>query len=353
VVYNQLHYIQNKDMGFNRNQVLIIKNTQVLGSQAKILQQEIKQLPGVVNATLSGFLPTAKNRNPDAVFTARAASPKNALYTEIWTIDEDYVNTTGMKLAKGRNFSKDLSSDTSGIIINEAAARLLGFYNDPLNKKLYSPQPAVMKEYHVLGMVKDFNFNSLRENVTPVVMIYGHDNGLLTIRLSNANLPALIARIEQKWKTISPGEHFDCSFMDEDFDASYRSEQSTGALLLSFTTLAIIIACLGLFGLAAYAAEQRNREIGIRKVLGASVSRLVTLLSKDFIKLVFISIFISTPLAWLAMQKWLQGFAYRDNIHWWVLVAAGLGAIVISFVTISFHSVKAAMANPVESLRSE
>jgi putative ABC transport system permease protein len=160
-------------------------------------------------------------------------------------------------------------------------------------------------------------------------------------------------RIESTWKTLAPNLHLEYSFMDDDFNAMYSNEQRMVKLFVIFTTLAVIIACLGLFGLAAYAAEQRNREISIRKVLGANVSGLVALLSKDFIKLVFIAIVIATPLAWLVMQKWLQGFAYRDHIHWWFFAVTALGAIVIAFVTISFQSIKAAMANPVDSLRSE
>jgi putative ABC transport system permease protein len=162
-----------------------------------------------------------------------------------------------------------------------------------------------------------------------------------------------IAKIENRWNLVSPNLRLEYSFMDQDFDATYRIEQRTGKLFLSFTVFALIIACLGLFGIAAYAAEQRNREIGIRKVLGANVSTVMALLSKDFIKLVLISIIIAAPLAWLAMHKWLEGFAYRQNIQWWVFAVTALGAIAIAFITISFQSVKAALANPIESLRSE
>jgi putative ABC transport system permease protein len=171
--------------------------------------------------------------------------------------------------------------------------------------------------------------------------------------VNTANLSGLMQQIENKWKYLAPNLHFDYSFMDDDFNTLYNTEQRMGNLFVIFTSLAIIIACLGLFGLAAYAAEQRNREIGIRKILGASVSNLVAMLSKDFIKLVVISIFIATPLAWWAMHQWLQGFAYRQNIQWWDIAIAAIGAIVIALVTISFQSIKAAIANPVESLRSE
>ncbi|GAA4332214.1 ABC transporter permease [Mucilaginibacter gynuensis] len=353
IIYNQLQYIQNKNLGFNRNQVLTIKNTHVLGSQAKILKQEIKQLPGILNATLSGYSPTNGVRNPDGVFSQPDPAPKNALFTEIWPVDEDYLPTMGMSMASGRNFSKDLASDSAGIIINEAAAKMLSYLNDPLNKKLYRPINEHIKEYHVIGVVKDFNFASLRNNVSPVVMVFTEDNGALSIRANAANITGLLSTLRAKWKTLSPDQHFDYSFMDEDFDALYRSEQRMGKLFIVFTSLAIIIACLGLFGLAAYAAEQRNKEISIRKVLGASMGGIVAMLSKDFIKLVLIALVIAAPLAWLCMQQWLQGFAYRTNIQWWVFALSGAGAIAIAFVTISSQSLKAALVNPIKGLRSE
>jgi putative ABC transport system permease protein len=353
VIYHQLNYIQSRDLGFDRNQVLVIKNAQVLDKQAKTLLQQIKQLPGVKNATLSGYLPTKSNRNPDAVFTDKDVNAKHSLFTEIWSVDEDYISTMGMKITKGRNFSKTMGTDSTGVIINETAAKMMGYYQDPLSKKIYTPGPVSAKEYRVLGIVKDFNFNSLRQNITPVVMMLADNKDALSIRVNTKNYPAFVARVEQLWKQINPNEHFEYAFMNQDFEAAYRSELRMGTLFLSFTVLAIIIACLGLFSLASYAAEQRNKEIGIRKVLGASVAAIVGLLSKDFIKLVVISFLISAPLAWLVMQKWLQGFAYRQNIQWWLVALAGAGTMAIAFFTISLQSVKAARSNPIHSLKSE
>lgn len=348
VIYNQLSYIQNKDLGFKRSQVLTIKNVTVLQNPLT-LKQEIKQLPGVTDATLTSFLPTGGSKWLNSV-----ANDKNGMLTQFWTIDEDYLNTMGMTLKNGRSFSAQIASDSSGMIINETAAKMFGLPDNPIDKTLTTGQAENEKRYHIVGVVKDFNFSSLRDNITPLVMTMGHDwRASLSVRLSTDNLPALLHKIEANWKTLAPNEHFEYSFMDEDFDALYRTEQRMGTLFIVFASLAILIACLGLFGLAAYAAGQRVREIGIRKVLGASATGLVTLLAKDFIKLVFISIIIATPLAWLIMQKWLQGFAYREGIHWWVFIATGFGAIIIAFVTVSFQSVKAAMANPVESLRAE
>ncbi|MBB3057123.1 ABC transporter permease [Mucilaginibacter gotjawali] len=341
VVYNQLNYIQNKSLGFSRDQVLIVKNVTTL-KDPKILKQEIKQIPGVVNATLTSFLPTGTLRFPN-VFNA--SSGKN-IQGEYWTVDEDYISTMGMKLVSGRNFSNQFATDSSAMIINETAARMLGYNGSPAER--------INTKYHIIGVVKDFNFSSLRDNVTPLFMVMAPDwMASLSIKVNTTDLPALMGRIESTWKQLSPNQHFEYSFMDEDFNALYSNEQRMGQLFIIFTTLAIIIACLGLFGLAAYAAEQRNREIGIRKVLGANVSTIVTMLSGDFMKLALISILISSPLAWLAMEKWLQSYAYREQIHWWVFAITALGALLIAFITISFQSIKAAMANPVESLKNE
>jgi putative ABC transport system permease protein len=344
VVYNQLNFIQNKDLGFSRSQVLIVKNVTTL-KDPKVLKQEIKQIPGVINATLTSFLPTGTLRWPNNVALASGKS----IQTEFWTVDEDYLNTMGMKLAEGRNFSSQSLSDSSAFIVNQTAAKMLGYNSNAPENVIFSKKP-----YHIIGVVKDFNFSSLRDNLTPLVLVMAPDwMASLSIKVNTTDLPALMGRIENKWKALAPNQHFEYSFMDDDFNALYSNEQRMGKLFIIFTTLAIIIACLGLFGLAAYAAEQRNREIGIRKVLGASISGLVAMLSKDFIKLIVISILIATPLAWLVMQKWLQGFAYRDNIHWWVIIVTGFAAIVIACITISFQSIKAAMANPVDSLKNE
>jgi putative ABC transport system permease protein len=355
VIYHQLKFIQSKDLGFNREQVMVVNNMNVLGSQAKVLKEELARLPGVVNTTMTGYIPTGGWRNSTTFFQSASKDTKTALSTQVWDIDEDYIGTMGMKIAKGRNFSKGSKADSTALIINEAAAKRLGF-KDPVNKELYYSMDNMaknLKVYHIVGVVKDFNFNSLRENITPVVFSLNESRGSLGVRINTANTSGLIAQVKAKWHSLAPNQQLDYSFMDEDFENTYRTEQRMGNLFIVFTTMAIVIACLGLFGLAAYAAEQRTKEIGIRKVLGANVSIIVAMLSKDFIKLVIIAIVIASPLAWYVMQKWLQGFAYRDGIQWWVIASAGAGAMVIAFVTISFQSIKAAIANPVKSLKSE
>ncbi|WEA02252.1 ABC transporter permease [Mucilaginibacter sp. SJ] len=354
VIYNQLNYIQTKNLGYNRNQVLVINNAFELGSHAKTFKNEVKQIQGVVNATLTGYLPTGKNRGTSIFYKEAAADQKTALFPQSWRVDADYISTLGMKISAGRDFSASMSTDSTGLVINETAAKFLGFTN-PVNKILYRNMDGNrdhVKAYHIIGVVKDFNFNSLRENISPMIFLMDEDSGNLSIRVNTTNLPALVDQIKSKWQGMTQSQ-FSYSFMDQDFDANYRAEQRTGTISIIFTVLAISIACLGLFGLAAYAAEQRTKEIGIRKVLGASVSAIVNTLSKDFIKLVLISIAITTPLAWYLMNKWLQDFAYRISIQWWVLALAGVVAIIIAVATVSFQSIKAALANPVNSLKNE
>ena len=280
---------------------------------------------------------------------------KRSVLTFNWNIDEEFIPTLGIKMAAGRNFSKDMATDSTAVVINEAFAKQLD-YADPLNQPLYTPADQMITKttkYHIIGVVKDFNFKSLRSNVTPMIFNLNQNINNLSVRINSADIPSLMAKIKGKWKGLSPNRQFSYSFLDDNFDAIYRSEERMGAISIAFTTLAIIIACLGLFGLAAYAAEQRTKEIGIRKVLGANVSGIVNMLSKDFIKLVLIAIVIAVPVAWWAMHGWLQGFAYKQNIQWWVPALASFSAILIAFLTISFQSIKAALTNPVESLRSE
>ena len=359
VIYRQLNYIQTKDLGYNRNQVLIVQNTfELNNNQAGVLREQVKQIPGVINATLTGYLPTGSLKQTSIFFKDATFDQKKALFPQTWEVDEDYIKTLDMKMALGRSFSSQMLTDSSGIIINEAAAKFLGL-GDPINKPLYRSNGGKQdisnsKTYHIIGVVKDFNFSSLRDVVSPVVLVMAHNTGALSVRLDAKNIPATLAQIQNKWNELSPNVKMNFSFMDQDFDASYRTEQRTGTIFLVFTSLAIIIACLGLFGLAAYAAEQRTKEIGIRKILGAQVTTIAAMLSFDFIKLILISVVVASPLAWLAMQKlFLQSFAYRENMQWWIFAAAGFAVIVIAIITVSFQAIKAAFANPVNSLRSE
>jgi len=355
VIYNQLNYIRSKDIGYDRNQVITINNTSALGEQATTFKNELLQVSGVQNATMSGYLPVNYYRSNDAFFTSPALDQKSAISMQNWFIDENYIPALGIKVAEGRNFSQQFPTDSTAIIINEAAARFLETKN-LLNKKLYNIKDVNTKqlnEWHVIGIIKNFNFSSLREVITPLAFKLGKDNSNISLRINSKDIPGVMAQVKSKWQSMASGKPFDYSFMDEDFNKLYTTEQRTGQIFITFAVLAILIASLGLFGLATYAAEQRIKEIGIRKVLGASVGNIAGMLSKDFLKLVLISSVIAFPVAWWGMHKWLQDFAYRVSISWWVFVVAGILALFIALATISYQAIKAGLAKPVKSLRTE
>ena len=355
VIYNQLTYILNKDIGFNRNQVVTINHADVLGNETESFKNKLLQIGGVQSATATSYLPVNNYRNSSTYFTSPTLDPGTAINMQAWTVDENYVSTLGLQMLQGRNFSTQFLTDSTGVIINEAAAKFLTT-KDLLNKKIYNlanMQTNAQLQFHIIGVVKNFNFSSLRDVVTPLALFLGKNNGTISVRVSSTDVPAVLAQIKKEWNSMAPAKPFDYSFMDDDFNRLYTTEQRTGQIFITFAMLAIVIACLGLLGLVTYAAEQRIREIGIRKVLGATVANIVNMLSFDFLKLVIISAAIAFPLAWWAMNKWLQSFAYRTNIQWWMFAIAGMAAIAIALLTVSFQAIKAALANPVKSLRTE
>ena len=355
VIYKQLEFIRTRKVGFDREHVMVLQNCNPLGTGAEAFKEEVKKMPGVDGATMTDFLPTGDSRSDDAFFLTRDLDPKKAISMQHWPVDESYIPTLGMELAAGRNFSKEFGTDSDAVVINEAAAKMMGFAN-PIGQQFYEMEDIStkkLKTWHIVGVLRDFNFNSLREVVTPMALHLHEDRGSMAIRVHGDKIPQLVSQIENKWRAVAPGQPFNYSFMDDAFNKIYKSEQRMGNISLSFSLLAICIACLGLFGLAAYAAEQRTREIGIRKVLGASVTGIISLLSRDFLRLVIISALIAFPFAWWAMYHWLQDFAYRVSIGWEVFVLAMVLSIGIALFTVSFQAIRAALANPVKSLRSE
>lgn len=355
VVFRQLNFIQNTKIGFSKDQVLVVMGTGALGNQSVAFKNEVAKLSGVKAASFAGFLPVENSsRNDNTFSTESVMTGKNGFNMQIWNIDYDYIPTLGMELLNGRNFSADYGDDSSGIIINEVAARMIGG-GDPIGKKLYSPngsggQPDT---YKIVGVVKNFNYQSLRQNVGPLGFRLGNNSWATAFKVAATNVQGLIGSVEKKWKSMAPGMPFSYEFLDASFDNMYRAEQRVGKLALSFSVLAILIACLGLFGLATYMAEQRTKEIGVRKVLGATVANIVSMLSKDFVKLVLVAAIVALPVAWFTMNMWLQDFAYRVSIGWWILVIAVLMTLLIALATVVFQAVRAAIKNPVKSLRTE
>jgi len=354
VIYNQLRYIRDKDLGFNKDEVLLLQNTAALNNNTAAFTNKLLQMPGVKNVTTSGFLPVTGSRTSQGFMTTPSFDGKNFTLMQAWPVDERYLPTFQIQLKSGRNFSAQYRTDSTAVIINETAAKIYGG-RDPMNKKLYMLTDLKGKSvaYNVIGVIKDFNFNSLREQVAPLVLTLQQDNGGMALQISGRDIPGLLDEIKTSWKSMASSEPFSYTFLDDEFNKQYGADQRRGEIFLIFSILAILIACLGLFGLVTFAAEQRVKEIGIRKVLGAAVPDIFAILSKDFVKLLLLSICIASPIAWWVMNKWLQDFAYRVSIGWWMFVTVGVITLLIAIVTLSFQVAKAALANPVKSLRAE
>ena len=358
LINQQMHYIQTKKLGFNKEQVVVVNTGQSTEQEVTTFKHEVLRSPAIKTGSISGFLPVTSNRWSDMWYPEKETDQKMSVGMQEWQVDPDYIATLGMQLLKGRNFTAGRIADNQAVIINESAAKRFGYQN-PIGKSIHKTGG---EQLTIIGVVKDFHYESLRNTIEPVGLVLdatplgGHIEPFLSdvsFRLNTADVALALATIEKNWKQIAPNRPFEYSFLSESFDAMYRSEQRIEQLFMAFAAVAILIACLGLFGLSAFAAEQRQKEIGVRKVLGASIAGIVALLSKEFLKPVLIAIVIASPIAWWATTKWLQDFAYKVDIGWWVFALAGLLAIGIALLTVSFQSVKAALMNPVKSLRSE
>jgi putative ABC transport system permease protein len=353
VVSQQLTFIRNAKLGYDKERVLVLHETGRLGKNETLFRQQLLQDSRVINASVSGYVPAGPSYNNN--FLVYGDNKAGQYVKGIrYDVDEQYIPTLGMTMASGRNFSRAFSTDSSGIILNETAAKQLGWGNDAIGHTVTRPGNDGSKEaYRVIGVVQDFHFRSLHERITPLMMTMGNNNGTILLNVKTGDVADLLKTIGNQWRAFGVDVPFAYSFLTDDFNAVYRAEQQTGQVLGLFSGLTIFISCLGLFGLAIFTAESRTKEIGVRKVLGASIAGIVALLSKDFLKLVLIAILIASPIAWYAMNQWLKDFAYKIDIEWWMFVGAGLLAIGIALLTVSFQSVKAALMNPVKSLRSE
>lgn len=351
VINSQLNYIRNKKLGYNREQVLILGNTQSLWIHARNFKNEVLSMPGVESGTMTASLPTDMSLNTNIYSKDAARSAGQVTGVPEWYVDADYIYTMGMQMASGRNFSPTMPSDTFAVLLNETAARLFAF-NDLNEKYLYADGSRPLK---VIGVVKDFNAGSLRNKIPPMVFRLREYPRVMAFRIHTGNIQGLMAKIKSAYEAQPgmSGQPFVYSFLDDDFNRLYIAEQRTGKIFISFAVLAVLIASLGVFGLITYAAEQRTREIGIRKVLGASVTGIVAMLSKDFLKLVLVAIVIASPLAWYMMSRWLQNFAYQVKMNWTIFVLAAFIAIAITILTVSYRAIRAATANPVNSLKAE
>jgi putative ABC transport system permease protein len=354
VVMSQLKYIQNKKLGFNKEQVLILDNAYLLDKQAEIFKNEMLAHSQIKAATISSFLPVPSNRNNSAVFPEGQIANKNSTSLENWRVDYDYIKTLGMKIIKGRDFSREFSTDKTAVIINQQTAKQFG-WKEPLGKHLsrVTSNEGDMTSYTVIGLVEDFHFDSLMNTIGPLLMYLGEANGLMSFRINTRDISGTIALLRDKWNKFLPGQPFEYFFLDERFYEIYKAEQQLGKIFGIFAVLAIFVGCLGLFGLAAFIAERRTKEIGIRKALGASVSNIIRLLSKEFVILVAAANVIAWPAAYIIMNQWLKDFAYRTSLNLITFLAAGAAALVIALITTSYQAIKAALSDPVQSLKYE
>jgi putative ABC transport system permease protein len=355
IIYSQLNYIKNMDLGFDKKQKLIF-SFYTEGTQSKIpsLKNSLREMPEVQGVGLSNFYLGQFVEQDHGVFPP-GGNMTTAIDAQNIDVDEYFVKSNGIQIIAGRDFHLNDSGKT---LINETLCRRLGLTPEKAPGTMlyteYKPDP--LYSIQVIGVMKDFNYSSLHNEVKPLELDYDARSNRftkMTVSVNSNNYKSLLTKIETAWHKNLPGVPFEYQFLDEVMQKQYESEETLGNIINSFTLMAILISSLGLFGLASFSAEQRSKEIGIRKVLGASVSGIVQLLSKDFVKLVLLSFLIATPIAWWAMHKWLSAFAYRTPISWWMFALAGLIAVCIAIITVSFQAIKAAVANPTKSLKTE
>jgi len=356
IVFDQLSYIQNKKLGYSKDQILMIHDPWLMDDKAESYKNEAIQHSSIMSGTMSSFLPVETSSNNNLWFPGATPTKEESYVFSEFRVDHDYMETLEIEMAEGRSFTKDFPSDSSAVVLNEAALRQLGWEKGVgMNLSSYggSQENPIVEVHKVIGVVKDFHFQSLKNNIAPLVFELGRSRGFVSFKISSEDIPATIGFLENKWDEFAPGQPFAYSFLDDRFSEMYKAEQKLGKIFGVFAFLAIFIACLGLYGLAAFTAEQKRKEIGVRKVLGASITSIVTLLSREFLKLVAISIVIASIVSYFTMTGWLEEFENRTEINFMVFVMAGVAALVIAWVTMSFQSWSAARANPAESLKDE
>lgn len=356
IVFQQLRFIQNKSLGYDKDRVITMAYANEVARQYESFRNELLQNTAFKSMTRSSRIPTGRLLDNMGAYSMSGDSMR-AVTTDIKYVSSDYdfTSTFEIPIVAGRYFSRDYGTDTAAFVINESAVKALGWKN---------PREAIGKDFkygdqrgHIIGVINDFHFESMHQAIVPMVMVMFPSSRAffnnLSIKVAGNDVASAINQLENSWKKFFPETPVDYTFLDENFDNLYKSEQRQANIFTVFACIAIFIACLGLFGLSAFAISQRVKEIGVRKVLGANVQGIVALLSKDFLMLVAVAAIMAFPVAWYAMNNWLNDFAYRINIQWWVFLFAGIIAALIAFLTVSFQAIKAAIANPVKSLRTE
>ncbi|MEC7754318.1 ABC transporter permease [Roseivirga sp. UBA1976] len=356
MVYQQLSFLQNKQLGFNKDQILIVHETQLLGEQLNAFKTELERNPMVEGASVSGYIPATDALNDFPFLREEASSPDEAVSTQNWYVDEDYARVFDIELVAGRFFDKDLASDSSAVIVNETALKRFGYTENPIGKRIKTLEGVVnnrSETFTIIGVMKDFHFRNMTTNITPHALFLGKSNSALSIRFAPEAAAEVVDYTQNTWDNFAGGQPFEYSFLDQIFKNQFRSQQRVKTIFMVFAILAITIACLGLFGLAAFVTEQRQKEIGIRKVLGASTFTLLTLLFNNFTWLILLSAALAIPLAWWYMEDWLSAYPFRIAIDPLIFLAGTAGVLIISWLTVGYQSLKAARRNPVDNLRYE
>ncbi|MBC8048417.1 MAG: ABC transporter permease, partial [Fimbriimonadaceae bacterium] len=347
VIYQQIQFIQNTDAGYNKNNIVRLSaEGDMRGKEAEFIA-ELKNIPGIVNSS-STYHKMVGSGYGHGGMEWKGKDPRTEVFFEAFEVDYNFIETMNMEMREGRSFSRSFGTDSAKIILNETAVKVMGLI-DPVGKTIRR----FGKNVQVIGVVKDFHFESLHESIRPCYLFLWPPGNIIIARVQVNNERQTIAAIERLYEKYNPGFPFTFNFLDEAYQKQYDSESRVSTLSKYFAGLAIVISCLGLFGLAAFTAQKRRKEISVRKVVGASVINITTMLSKDFLRLTFISLAIALPASWWLMSNWLQGFAYRISLTPYIFVIAGISVILLTLFTISFQSIKAAMANPVKSLRTE
>jgi putative ABC transport system permease protein len=352
IVYQQLHYMQNKKLGYDKEQVLFIPDGRLLGNNQDAFKQELLQDSRVVSASISRSVPGDQFMDGTQIYPKNENGNGQEIHTNIYHVDYDFLKTLGIHIKQGRYFSRDFQTDSaSGVVVNEAAVEQLGWNNtNPIGKSIVR---SGQQQYKVIGVVNDFNYTSAKQKIAPLMMLLGNNYGGIIIKIKTSDVTGFLNDLKKDWNSFAPSGPLNYTFLDDKFAALYTSEQKTQQIFSAFTIVAIIIAALGLFGLSAFVIEQRTKEIGIRKVLGATVQQVLVLVSKEFLWLVAIAFVISVPVTYWAMHHWLQSYAYRIHIGVGVFAIAGGAALFIALITVSFQSIKAALSNSIKALRTE
>lgn len=353
IVYNQLQYLHQKDLGFDKNHIIRISMfNNEMRSKIPVLKDELKKISTVENVGTANTSPGyGIGKNLINVENSEGEMVNRGI--DLYGIDYDYIPTMGLQITKGRNFSRDHVSDTSrAVLVTEAMADRMN-WDESIGKRFQFSLQGDSPMLEVVGVVKNYHHQSLYDVIEPVMFYLSENNGIVHIKYNGSDPSQTLADIEKAWKKIFPNRPFEYNFLDQQFDNQYQNDERRGRIFSIFSVLIILIACLGLLGLSAYTTQQRTREIGIRKVNGASVGNIVAMISKDFILLIVIAIILAFPVAWYFMRNWLQNFAYRTEMSYLTFILAALMALIITYLTIGYHTIKAAIANPVNSLREE